>query len=113
MWRKPVETIHLATTRFFGHPAVKPVFTHTGIWGFGLDFAHAGSERLHVMLHWWAWYGPWRDLNIGWAAFALGLVIYCDNANHVLAAIRGPHYSEPPPTPIPKRRARRMRHKRK
>jgi hypothetical protein len=94
---KVIKPLHTATTKVFGHPVVKPFLAHTGILGFAVEFAHAA---IHTAVHVAAIavpayvvqvaeaYTPWRDLNLGYAALALGLVIYCDNAHHVMAAIK-------------------------
>lgn len=93
---KVIKLIHAATTKVFGHPIVKPVLAHTGILGFAVEFAHAiVTTAAHAapilvpayLVHLAEAYLPWRDLNLGWAALALGLVIYCDNAHHVMAAM--------------------------
>lgn len=91
---KAFKPVHKAVTKVYAHPAVKPILTHTGIAGFTIEFfvavvhtlTHAAAIVLPAYLVEVAEaYMPWRDLNLGWAALALGLVIYCDNAHHAVA----------------------------
>lgn len=95
---KVIKTIHHHVTKLYAHPVAKPALTHTGVIGFVLEFLHAVVETAHhiapmifvvlpLALQVNEAYMPWRDLTIGYAALALALVIYCDNAHHALSVI--------------------------
>lgn len=79
--------VHMVVTRAYAHPLSKPALTHGGVGGLVVDWTHAITERLHFLERVNLLYAPWHDIVTGGAALALALVIYSENAHHVLAAI--------------------------